>query len=126
MLLEVAVRIHQEHTIQQSTGKQARIVQQVRDYIMEYYREPLSIEELAYLVQRNSSYLITSFKSYYGIAPLEYMHRTRITKAEELLLTTDANIEMIAGELGYCDAAYFSRMFKRHTGITPSIYRRHL
>ncbi|MGG1518101.1 AraC family transcriptional regulator [Paenibacillus oryzisoli] len=126
MLLEVAVRVHQEHWIMQSTGKQARVVQQVRDYIMEYFREPLSIEELAQLVQRNPSYLITSFKSYYGMAPIEYMHRARITKAEELLLTTETNVETIAIELGYCDVSYFNRMFKKLTGMTPSSYRRQL
>jgi AraC-like DNA-binding protein len=124
ILLEVAVRLHQEQTTQQGSGKQARVVQQVRDYIMEYYREPLSVDELAHLVQRNASYLISSFKKAYGLAPLEYMHRTRITKAEELLLTTNANVEAIAVELGYCDAAYFNRMFKRMTGMTPSAYRR--
>ncbi|WP_284645855.1 AraC family transcriptional regulator [Paenibacillus silviterrae] len=126
MLLELAVRIHQEHALRQRSGKQARVVQQVRDYIMEYYREPLSIEELAHHVDRNASHVITSFKKYYGVAPLEYMHRTRITKAEELLLTSDAKIESIAGELGYCDAAYFNRMFKKLTGMTPSAYRKQL
>jgi AraC-like DNA-binding protein len=126
MLLEITVRIHQEDALQRSSGKQVRMVQQVRDYILEYYREPLSIEELAQQAERNASHLITSFKKHYGMAPLEYMHRTRITKAEELLLSTNINIEEIAIELGYCDAAYFNRMFKKLTGMTPSAYRRQL
>lgn len=126
LLLEIAVRLHQDRAERQKAGKQVHTLRQVRDYILAYYRQPLSIDELAHHVKRNASYLITSFKKQYGLAPLEFMHRTRITKAEELLLTTDATIEAIAEELGYCDGAYFNRIFKKWTGTTPSAYRKHL
>ncbi|SDE46743.1 AraC-type DNA-binding protein [Paenibacillus sp. UNCCL117] len=124
LLLEIAVRLHQEQAADPRSGKQARIVRQVKDYILDYYCEPLSIEELAELVGRNPSHLITSFKKHYGMAPIEFMHRTRIARAEELLLTTDATIEAIADQLGYCDASYLSRIFKKWTGTTLSAYRR--
>jgi len=123
VLLEVVARIHKERMTRSGSGKQSRMVQQVRDYILQYYREPLCIEELAQLAGRNPSHLITSFKKYYGMAPIEYMHHLRISKAEELLLTTESGIAAIAEELGYCDAAYFNRMFKKLTGRTPSAYR---
>ncbi|MNJ02734.1 HTH-type transcriptional activator Btr [compost metagenome] len=58
--------------------------------------------------------------------PIEFMHKTRITKAEELLLTSNVSIEALAGMLGYCDASHFSRMFRRLTGITASAYRKRL
>ncbi|CAG7607783.1 HTH-type transcriptional activator RhaS [Paenibacillus solanacearum] len=124
MLLELMARVHQDLTAKQYTGKQARVVRQARDYILQYYREPLSIDELSHLTGRGPSYLITSFKKHYGVTPLEYMHRTRISKAEELLLETDFNMETIAAELGYCDASYFNRMFKKIAGLTPSAVRR--
>jgi AraC family transcriptional regulator of arabinose operon len=124
LLLELVSRVHQEQSARQHAGKQERTVRQVRDYILQYYREPLSIEELADLTKRNASHLITSFKKHYGMAPLEYMHKIRITKAEELLLETDFTMETIASELGYCDASYFNRMFKKLAGMTPSVYRK--
>ena len=124
MLLELLVRIHQESMVQQSSSKQPSLVQQVRNYITEYYREPLSIKELAHFANRSESHIITSFRKHYNMAPLEYMHRIRITKAEELLLTTEANIEKIAMELGYYDAAHFNRLFKKLTGMSPSMYRK--
>ncbi|MFE5318030.1 helix-turn-helix domain-containing protein [Paenibacillus sp. NPDC056579] len=124
MLLEVMARVHQEQVADHYSGKQLRVVRQVRDYILQYYQEPLSIEELAHLTKRSASHLITSFKKHYGLAPMEYMHRIRIQKAQELLLETDFGMETIAVELGYCDAPYFNRMFKKLTGVSPAMYRK--
>ncbi|WP_168119883.1 AraC family transcriptional regulator [Paenibacillus sp. HB172176] len=126
MLLEMTVRIHQQTERKRPAGKQATAMKLVHDYIAQYYQEPLSIEELALHAGRNATHLITSFRKQFGKAPLAYMHQLRIARAEELLLSTDARIEDIASELGYCDAAYFSRMFKRLTGMTPSAFRRML
>jgi len=58
------------------------------------------------------------------MAPIEFMHRSRIMRAEELLLTTDATMEAIAEQLGYCDASYLSRIFKMWMGTTLSAYCR--
>ncbi|MCC2686664.1 MAG: hypothetical protein K0R75_3563 [Paenibacillaceae bacterium] len=124
MLLDIAVRLHQEQSARLQSGKQARLVQQVRDYIMKHFCHPLTIEELAGMANRSESYLITSFKKYYGMAPIEYMHRMRIAKAEEWLLTTDATMEAISQDLGYCDGAHFNRMFKKCVGMPPSLYRK--
>jgi AraC-like DNA-binding protein len=124
MLLDIAVRLHREQSARGRSGKQARLVQQVRDYIMKYYCSPLTIEELARVATRSESYLITSFKKFYGMAPIEYMHRMRIAKAEEWLLTTDTTMETISQELGYCDGAHFNRMFKKWVGMPPSLYRK--
>ncbi|MBD2847653.1 helix-turn-helix transcriptional regulator [Paenibacillus sp. IB182496] len=124
LLLDVCVQVHRAQAAGAAGGAQARLLRQVRDYIVEHFNSPLTIDELAALVGRNTSHLITSFGKHYGISPIAYMHRLRMTRAEELLLTTDAPIETIALELGYCDAAYFSRMFKRQAGIAPGAYRR--
>jgi AraC-like DNA-binding protein len=124
MLLDVAVRLHREQGTRKQSGKQARLMQQVRDYIMEHYCYPLTIEELSRLAKLSESYLITSFRKYYGTAPIEYMHRLRISKAEEWLLSTDDTMETISQELGYCDSAHFNRMFKKWVGMPPSLYRK--
>jgi AraC-like DNA-binding protein len=124
MLLELAVRLHREKGARRHSLRQVRLVQQVRDYIAQYYCNPLTVGELAQVARCSESHLITSFKKYYGMPPIEYMHRLRIARAEELLLTTDLTMEAISQELGYCDGAHFNRMFRKWTGMPPSLYRK--
>ncbi|MEK3882052.1 AraC family transcriptional regulator [Paenibacillus sp. PL2-23] len=98
-------------------------LQQTFHYIKENYRSSLSIEELAEQVKKNKSYLITAYKKKYGYTPLEHMHKIRISKGEELLQNSTLTVEAIAARLGYCDASYFYRKFKKETGLSPSAYR---
>jgi transcriptional regulator GlxA family with amidase domain len=59
-----------------------------------------------------------------GMSPLEYVHRLRIEEAKQMLETADAPIDVIAAEVGYQDASFFSRLFRRRVGMTPAHYRR--
>jgi transcriptional regulator GlxA family with amidase domain len=59
-----------------------------------------------------------------GMSPLEYVHRLRIEEAKQMLETADEPIEAIADEVGYQDASFFSRLFRRRVGMTPAHYRR--
>jgi transcriptional regulator GlxA family with amidase domain len=59
-----------------------------------------------------------------GMSPLEYVHRLRIEEAKQMLETGDAPVEAVAGEVGYQDASFFSRLFRRRVGMTPAQYRR--
>jgi hypothetical protein len=59
-----------------------------------------------------------------GCAPKTYFERLRLHKAAGLLLTTGNSVKAIAGKMGYRDALYFSRTFRRVHGVSPSEYRR--
>lgn len=59
-----------------------------------------------------------------GYAPIEYVHRLRIEEAKRLLERTDKPVDEISWSVGYLDPAFFRRLFKRHTRLTPSGYRR--
>jgi transcriptional regulator GlxA family with amidase domain len=59
-----------------------------------------------------------------GMSPLEYVHRLRIEEAKQMLETGDAPMEAVAGEVGYQDASFFGRLFRRRVGMTPAHYRR--
>jgi transcriptional regulator GlxA family with amidase domain len=63
------------------------------------------------------------FQAATGYAPLDYVLSLRIEEAKQMLETTDAPIEAVAGEVGYAEAAAFRRVFKRATGISPLQYR---
>jgi transcriptional regulator GlxA family with amidase domain len=59
-----------------------------------------------------------------GMAPLEYVHTLRLEEAKQMLESGDAPVEAVALEVGYQDASFFGRLFRRRVGLTPAQYRR--
>lgn len=59
-----------------------------------------------------------------GMAPLEYVHTLRLEEAKQMLERSELPIEAIANEVGYEDAGFFSRLFRRQVGVTPAAYRK--
>lgn len=64
------------------------------------------------------------FKQATGMTPLDYVHTLRIEEAKQMLEADDAPVEAIAQEVGYEDAAFFGRLFRRKVALTPAQYRR--
>lgn len=64
------------------------------------------------------------FKRATGMAPMAYVHTLRVEESKHLLETTDDSIEAIADAVGYEDASFFGRLFRRQVGLTPSQYRK--
>ncbi len=96
---------------------------QAKAYIKEHYAEALTLSQVAKVVSINSVYLSSRFAKYCGQNFLEYLTQFRINKAKDLLEHTNLQIQEVAIKVGYADIAYFSRIFRRETGITPSNYR---
>ncbi|WP_224726472.1 response regulator transcription factor [Paenibacillus vietnamensis] len=94
------------------------------DYIDEHYAEPLSLTEMAKHFHFNPSYLSSYFSSHHSEGFIEYLHRVRTDKAAELLRKGEATISEISGLVGYSDHSYFTKVFKKLTGMSPSRYRR--
>jgi transcriptional regulator GlxA family with amidase domain len=63
------------------------------------------------------------FETAAGYSPLDYVQSLRIEEAKQMLESSDAGIDTIAGEVGYSEPAAFRRLFKRMTGISPLQYR---
>lgn len=78
--------------------------------------------ELAKMCMTSVSTFQRTFKRIYGKTFSEYKNELRILKAKELLPEGEYNMEEIAEMLGFCDGAYFSRCFKKHTGYSPKKY----
>ena len=64
------------------------------------------------------------FQKAVGMPPLEYVHALRLERAKQLLETTDETLDKLAERVGYEDATFFSRLFRRKVGLTPALYRR--
>ena len=85
--------------------------------------KPLTLSYFSEMLNVNSSYLSGLFKKETGTSLTEYVTARRILRAEDLLITSQLPIKTIAEQVGIPDVHYFSRIFKRKTGQTPSRYR---
>ena len=99
-------------------------VKNVISYIQLKYTEPIKIEAIAYACGLNRSYLTRLFKEATGYSLQEYLIIYRMKVASKLLVESDLAIQVIANKVGYGDAFTFTKAFKRHTGKSPSDYRR--
>lgn len=105
--------------IQNASGIMPKVV----DFLELNYMTKLSQQECADYFHINKDYLSRAFKKHTGIGMARYLNNIRIRKAQELLRTTDLQIQEIADRVGYFDSKYFSRQFKLATGMTPAQYR---
>lgn len=88
------------------------------------YSQDLSLGYLADLLNMSSAYLSVYIKEKTGANFSEHLNSIRVRKAQELLVSTDKNINDISAEVGYSNFTSFNRMFKKQTGMTPGEYRK--
>lgn len=87
------------------------------------YQKDISISELAQLENLSQSRYITLFREQYGMPPIAYIINLRMLNACELLLSTDMSVKQVGLQVGYSDPFFFSKIFKRHMGVSPQNYR---
>ncbi len=98
-------------------------VEHVLEYIHTHYTEPLNLEKLAGLVDMDIKKFAYVFHKYVGVYPIDYLIQHRMSRARVMLATSNSSIRNIAESIGYGDSHYFSRLFKKYTGCTPSEFR---
>ncbi len=102
----------------------AQLILYVREYLNRNYMNTVSLDYLSEMLKISPSYLSTQFKRYTHINFVDYLTNLRINEAFHLLLDPLRSTAEVAALVGYEDAGYFSRVFKKHTGLTPTQYRR--
>lgn len=100
------------------------LVKQALSCIHQNYAHPLSRREIATTVGVSESYLSKIFHQEVGLSPGECLTRFRVQIAKELLSSNTDSITKIAGQAGFEDPAYFSRVFSKYTGQSPQAYRK--
>lgn len=93
-------------------------------WIAEHYDEPSPVTAMVQLSGLPERSFKRRFQQATGMSPLEYVHTLRLEEAKQMLETNDDPIEAIAGEIGYQDAGFFSRLFRRRVNLTPAQYRK--
>ncbi len=93
-------------------------------YFYEHYNKNLSIEDYAASRNMSTCWFIRTFKQYSGLTPLHYILSIRISNAQSLLENTNYTVTEIASIVGYDNPLYFSRLFRKQTGLSPTEYRK--
>ncbi|GGM37579.1 AraC family transcriptional regulator [Microbacterium saperdae] len=99
------------------------LIEQSVQYLREHLAEPLSVSDLAASVALSTSHFSSLFKRHTGQPVLRYLTMLRMARARELLHITNWTIASIAAEVGFPDAFYFARQFKKVHGVSPRAYR---
>ncbi len=105
------------------TADEPRSVVRARGYISQHFREELMLGDVAHAVNMSANYFSEKFKEATGFNFTDYVARTRIEKARNLLQNPNLRISEIAFEVGFQSLSQFNRSFKKITGKSPTAFR---
>ena len=99
--------------------EQIRAIEEATEIINFNLRKPPSIKELSKLVGLNQQYLKTGFKKHHGVTLRQYLIKQRMTKAKQLIVQDCRPIAEVSNMVGYENASYFARVYKKFYGVCP-------
>ncbi|WP_165452787.1 AraC family transcriptional regulator [Paenibacillus thalictri] len=118
----VGIASREFESVEIAPSKQ-KLAGELQEYLVSHYRQPVNIEQVAALIHRSPNYTISLFREVTGLSPIQYVHQLRMKEACSMLSNSDLTVTEISNYLGYYDHSYFFRMFKKHTGVSPTEYR---
>lgn len=139
--LEEACRVLKQTTYEQSLHKESeelfdteqeekvddvkihKIRKKILDYIEYHYEQDISLQDVAEYMHYSDAYFCRIFKQCFEQNFINYLTAYRVEKAKLLLTDVSVNIKDVSIKAGYRDSNYFTKVFKRYTGVTPTEYR---
>ena len=98
-------------------------VEQGYQWIKEHYKDNFSMQEIADKIGITLSHFTRQFKEFYDITPGKYQNQLRLEYAMRMMLNTELSVEEISRACGFQDANYFSKVFRKGVGMSPTEYR---
>ena len=117
------MRIYTSAVSHHSYARFSTVISIAMNYIANHLDLPLSLKDVAGAISVHPGYLSAQFKRETGITLTDYIRAQKIEYASILLTTTTLHVQSVAEAAGFYDVQYFSRLFKREKGSTPSAYR---
>ena len=111
-------------TAERKTKVSNENLEKVLSLMYESYNKPIDIKKYAAICFVGEDHFIRVFKAYTGLTPYTYQLKIRIDRAVEMLENTAISVGECAEVVGFGDNAYFSKVFKRFTGHSPSYYKK--
>ena len=112
------------HTVPASTPVSDTLLSSAISYMETNLDKNLLIEDIAKHLNVDRSTFTKKFKATFNIPPHKYLLKLKLSKAEMLLEMSEYNISEISEQLGFTDNYIFSKIFKKHYGISPNAYRK--
>ncbi|WP_206812532.1 PocR ligand-binding domain-containing protein [Paradesulfitobacterium ferrireducens] len=106
--------------------KHLSLVKSARNYIMENYHKPLTVQDAADHLFISPSHLSRLFRQELDCTFNDYLTRVRVEKAVELMKKPELSVEQVAKAVGYKNQSYFAKIFRRYIGVTPLTYKNSL
>lgn len=113
------------HLETNKSQKNQQAIQKAAEYIHKNYRNKLTIDDIAQVVYLSPCYVSRIFKQGLGCTLMEYLTQVRIEEAKTMLKNPKYNVMQVAEESGFDDPGYFTRVFKKREGITPSRFKQY-
>ncbi|MGM7724782.1 AraC family transcriptional regulator [Metabacillus sp. Hm71] len=92
-------------------------------FIQTHYHEPITLDEIAAISGYSRYYFIKQFQQQLNMTPVQYLTKVRIQKAAELLRSTSLTVTDIAAQVGYANANYFNKVFRKAVGVSAGTFR---
>lgn len=105
-------------------GEPPSMIDEIINYVSDNYLEKITIEELAFLFRTNRATLCKEFKRASGKTLVEFINEKKFEKAKRKILSSDATFTKIAEEMKFESIHYFTRFFKKMSGMTPKEFRK--
>jgi len=120
LLRQLLIWVSQNNIRQSKNHAISLKIDQIIEYMRQNINRKITLEELSGRIGLSTFYLSRAFKEATGYPIIMYFNKMKIEKAKELLIEDNKKVKEVAFELGYTNEFYFSRIFKRIEGLSPS------
>jgi transcriptional regulator GlxA family with amidase domain len=109
-----------EHWRSGDNPQVSRRMEQMVEFLRQHLHEPISRQDLAEQFSMTPEHINALFKKELGVTPTQLIHRERVYRAYQWIRNEGLSVKQAAEKVGFCDPFYFSKVFKRIMGLSPS------